>query len=65
MRILLAVLAAWLAFGILPGGLALAGMDRDRARAALVAIGLRPDARAETLGPADWRALYGALKEGP
>ena len=49
----------------LPGGLALAGMDRDRARAALVAIGLRPDARAETLGPADWRALYGALKEGP
>ena len=49
----------------LPGGLALAGMDRDRARAALEAIGLRPDARAETLEPAQWRALYGALKEGP
>jgi 16S rRNA (adenine1518-N6/adenine1519-N6)-dimethyltransferase len=48
----------------LPGGLALAGMDRERARAALVSLGLPPDARAETLGPEEWRALYGALKEG-
>ena len=49
----------------LPGSLALAGMDRDGARAALSAIGLRADARAETLGPEQWRELYGALKEGP
>jgi 16S rRNA (adenine1518-N6/adenine1519-N6)-dimethyltransferase len=45
----------------LPGSLALAGFDRDRARAALESIGLRPDARAETLGPQQWRELYGAL----
>ena len=30
---------------------------RDRARAALEAIGQRPDARAEQLSPAEWRAL--------
>ena len=45
----------------LPGSLALAGMDRARARAALEAIGLRADARAETLGPEQWRALYEAM----
>ena len=45
----------------LPGSLALAGMDRDRARAALEAIGHAPDARAERLGPEDWRALYEAM----
>jgi len=45
----------------LPGSLALAGMDRDRARAALEAIGLRADARAETLGPEQWRALHEAM----
>jgi 16S rRNA (adenine1518-N6/adenine1519-N6)-dimethyltransferase len=49
----------------LPGSLALAGMDRDRARAALESLGVRGDARAETLAPAQWRELYGALKEGP
>ena len=47
----------------LPGSLALAGMDRDGVRAALSSLGLRPDARAETLGPGQWRELYGALKE--
>jgi 16S rRNA (adenine1518-N6/adenine1519-N6)-dimethyltransferase len=47
----------------LPGSLALAGMDRDRARAALQSIGFAPDARGETLGPDQWRELYGALKE--
>jgi 16S rRNA (adenine1518-N6/adenine1519-N6)-dimethyltransferase len=49
----------------LPRSLALApGADpaiRDRARAALEAIGRRPDARAETLAPADWVALLEAL----
>jgi 16S rRNA (adenine1518-N6/adenine1519-N6)-dimethyltransferase len=47
----------------LPGSLALAGMDRTAARAALEAIGRPPDARAETLSPADWRAFNSALKE--
>jgi 16S rRNA (adenine1518-N6/adenine1519-N6)-dimethyltransferase len=43
--------------------LALAGDPgiRDRARAALEAIGRPPDARAETLAPADWVALREAL----
>jgi 16S rRNA (adenine1518-N6/adenine1519-N6)-dimethyltransferase len=49
----------------LPRSLALApGADagiRDRARAALEAIGRPPDARAESLAPVDWVALYGAL----
>jgi 16S rRNA (adenine1518-N6/adenine1519-N6)-dimethyltransferase len=49
----------------LPRSLVLApGADpaiRDRARAALEAIGRRPDARAETLAPADWVALLEAL----
>jgi hypothetical protein len=40
-------------------------MDRDAARAALVSLGLPADARAETLGPEQWRELYGALKESP
>jgi 16S rRNA (adenine1518-N6/adenine1519-N6)-dimethyltransferase len=48
----------------LPGSLALAGIDRAAARAALEAIGRPPDARAETLSPADWRAFNSALKEG-
>jgi 16S rRNA (adenine1518-N6/adenine1519-N6)-dimethyltransferase len=50
----------------LPGSLALApGAEpglRDRTRAALQAIGQRPDARAEQLSPADWRALAEELK---
>jgi 16S rRNA (adenine1518-N6/adenine1519-N6)-dimethyltransferase len=47
----------------LPRSLALAGDPaiRDRARAALEAIGRPPDARAETLEPADWIALQKAL----
>ncbi len=47
----------------LPRSLALAGDPgiRDRARAALEAIGRPPDARAETLAPADWVALREAL----
>jgi 16S rRNA (adenine1518-N6/adenine1519-N6)-dimethyltransferase len=47
----------------LPRSLALAGDPalRDRARAALEAIGRPPDARAETLAPADWVALQEAL----
>jgi 16S rRNA (adenine1518-N6/adenine1519-N6)-dimethyltransferase len=48
----------------LPRSLSLAGLDRDRARAALVEIGLPADARAETLGPDQWRELYGVLREG-
>ena len=47
----------------LPRSLALAGFDRDAARSALQSLGLAPDARAETLGPGEWRELYGALKE--
>ena len=46
----------------LPGSLALAGMDRAAARAALVSLGLPADARAETLGPQQWRELYEALR---
>ncbi len=34
---------------------------RDRARAALAAIGRPPDARAEQLAPAEWRALQAEL----
>jgi 16S rRNA (adenine1518-N6/adenine1519-N6)-dimethyltransferase len=49
----------------LPGSLALAGIDRARVRAALESLGLVSDARAETLGPEQWRELYGALKENP
>jgi 16S rRNA (adenine1518-N6/adenine1519-N6)-dimethyltransferase len=45
----------------LPGSLALAaGAEpgvRDRARAALTAMGLAPDSRAEVLSPAQWREL--------
>jgi hypothetical protein len=37
-------------------------MNRDAARAALVSLGLPADARAETLGPEQWRALYEALR---
>ena len=46
----------------LPGSLALAGMDRAAARAALVSLGHPADARAETLGPQQWRELYEALR---
>jgi 16S rRNA (adenine1518-N6/adenine1519-N6)-dimethyltransferase len=46
----------------LPRSLALAGMDRDAARAALEAIGRPPDARAEVLAPGEWRALHAALE---
>ena len=42
--------------------LALAGGDRNRARAALEAIGHPADARAETLAPGDWRALHAILR---
>jgi 16S rRNA (adenine1518-N6/adenine1519-N6)-dimethyltransferase len=35
---------------------------RDRARAALEAIGKPADARAEQLAPSDWRALYAELE---
>jgi 16S rRNA (adenine1518-N6/adenine1519-N6)-dimethyltransferase len=35
---------------------------RDRVRAALEALGRPADARAETLAPADWRALHAALE---
>ena len=45
----------------LPGSLALAGMDRDRARAALEAIGRPANARAEVLAPDEWRALQAAM----
>ncbi len=34
---------------------------RDRTRAALEALGRPADARAETLAPADWRALWERL----
>ena len=40
---------------------ALKGGDRDAVRAALEALGLPADARAETLAPAQWRALHGRL----
>jgi 16S rRNA (adenine1518-N6/adenine1519-N6)-dimethyltransferase len=41
--------------------LALAGGDRDRVRAALEAMGLPADARAETLTPDEWRDLHARL----
>jgi 16S rRNA (adenine1518-N6/adenine1519-N6)-dimethyltransferase len=41
--------------------LALAGGDREAARAALVELGHPADARAESLAPADWRALWERL----
>ena len=40
---------------------ALKGGDRDAVRAALEAIGLPADARAEALAPAQWRELYTRL----
>jgi 16S rRNA (adenine1518-N6/adenine1519-N6)-dimethyltransferase len=40
---------------------ALGGGDRERVRAALQAMGLPADARAETLAPAQWRVLHGSL----
>jgi 16S rRNA (adenine1518-N6/adenine1519-N6)-dimethyltransferase len=39
----------------------LKGGDRDAVRAALEAIGLPADARAEALAPAQWRELYTRL----
>jgi 16S rRNA (adenine1518-N6/adenine1519-N6)-dimethyltransferase len=39
----------------------LKGGDRDALRAALEAMGLPADARAETLAPADWRTLWERL----
>jgi 16S rRNA (adenine1518-N6/adenine1519-N6)-dimethyltransferase len=39
------------------------GLDRDRVRAALVALGQPADARAERLSPEDFRALHAALAE--
>jgi 16S rRNA (adenine1518-N6/adenine1519-N6)-dimethyltransferase len=39
----------------------LKGGDRDAVRAALEAMGLPVDARAETLAPEQWRDLYGRL----
>jgi 16S rRNA (adenine1518-N6/adenine1519-N6)-dimethyltransferase len=41
---------------------ALGGGDRDRVRAALEAMGLPADARAETLSPDHWRELHGRLQ---
>jgi len=53
----------------LPRSLALAPQAppgiRDRARAALEAIGKPPDARAESLSPADWGALHAAIEAAP
>jgi 16S rRNA (adenine1518-N6/adenine1519-N6)-dimethyltransferase len=52
----------------LAGSLALAADAapgiRERARAALEAIGQPPDARAERLAPEQWRALYDHLQAG-
>jgi 16S rRNA (adenine1518-N6/adenine1519-N6)-dimethyltransferase len=46
----------------LAGSLALAqGVDRERVRAALVALGQPADARAERLEPGELRALWEAL----
>ncbi len=46
----------------LPNSLALVGLaDRDRAAAALAAIGRAPDVRAEALAPLEFVALVGAL----
>jgi 16S rRNA (adenine1518-N6/adenine1519-N6)-dimethyltransferase len=41
--------------------LQLAGWDREAVRAALIALGHPPDARAERLGPEELRALHAAL----
>ena len=53
----------------LPRSLALAAGAtpgvRDRARAALEAIGRPPDARAEVLAPDEWRALHAATGPAP
>jgi 16S rRNA (adenine1518-N6/adenine1519-N6)-dimethyltransferase len=38
------------------------GADRDRVRAALEAMGLPADARAETLAPEQWRELYERIR---
>jgi 16S rRNA (adenine1518-N6/adenine1519-N6)-dimethyltransferase len=46
----------------LPGSLALAGYDRDRAQAALADIGHPRDARAERLSPDDFRRLAEILR---
>jgi 16S rRNA (adenine1518-N6/adenine1519-N6)-dimethyltransferase len=43
----------------------LAGGSRDDVRAALEAIGKPVDARAETLSPEEWRALFDRLAERP
>ena len=43
--------------------ISLKGGDRDAVRAALTAIGVRADARAEALSPAQWRELYERLAE--
>jgi 16S rRNA (adenine1518-N6/adenine1519-N6)-dimethyltransferase len=40
----------------------LAGGDRERIRAVLEQMGKPADARAETLAPEEWRALYEALR---
>jgi 16S rRNA (adenine1518-N6/adenine1519-N6)-dimethyltransferase len=46
--------------------ISLGGGDRDRVRAALQEMGLPADARAETLAPGHWRALFDRLRErGP
>jgi 16S rRNA (adenine1518-N6/adenine1519-N6)-dimethyltransferase len=45
--------------------LAPGGESRDAVRAALERLGHRADARAEALGPEDWRALYDALRDAP
>jgi 16S rRNA (adenine1518-N6/adenine1519-N6)-dimethyltransferase len=42
-----------------PGG---SNALRDQARAALTELGHPADARAETLSPADWRALWERLR---
>jgi 16S rRNA (adenine1518-N6/adenine1519-N6)-dimethyltransferase len=42
----------------------LAGGSRDDVRAALEAIGKPADARAESLSPEEWRALYERLAAG-
>ena len=46
----------------LPGSLALAGFERERAQDALVQIGHPRDARAERLAPADFRRLAEILR---
>jgi 16S rRNA (adenine1518-N6/adenine1519-N6)-dimethyltransferase len=44
--------------------LAPGGESREAIRAALERLGHPADARAEALGPEDWRALYAALRDG-